>query len=157
MPRHLEYVHHILLTAETTWGPINHWAFSFKRRWRNAGKEDVEYAVSKAWTLVKLGQRVIILMLFMMDGTEGKDMNIDNYQWTWMEASRLNGTIHEGIIWLEQQIEVTAEVLYNYSNYIMYSQYFDQNPQVMFASNYVQTRPVQRVSYISPGPFPACT
>ena len=69
--------------------------------------------MSKAWTLVKLGQRVIILMLFMMDGTEGKDMNIDNYQWTWMEASRLNGTIHEGIIWLEQQIEVTAEVLYN--------------------------------------------
>lgn len=157
MPGHLEYVHHILLTAETTRGPINHWAFSFKRRWRNAGKEDVEYAVSKAWSLVKLGQRVIILMLYMMDGTEGKDMNIDNYQWTWMEASRLNGTIHEGIIWLEQQIEVTAEVLYNYSNYIMYSQYFDQNPQVMFASNYVQTRPVHRVSYISPGPFPACT
>ena len=113
MPGHLEYVRCILLTAETTWGPIDHWAFSLKRRWRNAGKEDVEYVVSKAWTLVELGQRVIILMLHMMDGIEGKDMNIDDYWWIWMEASRLNGTIHKGMIQLEQQIEVTAEVLYN--------------------------------------------
>ena len=36
----------------------------------------------------------------------------------------------------------------------MYSQYFNQNPQVMFASNYVQTRPVCRISYISPALFP---
>ena len=113
MPGCLEYVHRILLTTETSWGPIDHWAFSFKRRWRNADREDVEYAVSKAQTLVELGQRVIVLMLHMMDGIEGKDMNIDDYWWIWMEASRLNVTVHEGIIWLEQQIEVAAEVLYN--------------------------------------------
>ena len=112
MPGHLEYICHILM-AETTWGPTNHWAFSFKRRWRNAGKEDVEYVVSKAQTLVKLGWRVIILMLHMMDGIEGKDTNIDDYQWIWMEVSRLNRTIHKGIIRLEQHIEVAAEVLYN--------------------------------------------
>ena len=38
---------------------------------------------------------------------------INEYCWIWMEVLRLNGAIYKGVIWLEQQIEIAAEVMYN--------------------------------------------
>lgn len=96
IPGRLDYICRMLLTAETSWGPINHWAFSFKRRWRDAvQREDIEYAVSKGRTLVELGRRGMVLMVHMMDGVEGNG-RLEEYRWLWMEASRLSGTIYEG-------------------------------------------------------------
>ena len=62
--------------------------------------------------LVELGWRGMVLMTHMMDGLE-QNHNFKEYYWIWIEASRLSGTIYEGVIWLEQQIEFASEVLYN--------------------------------------------
>ena len=103
----------MLLTAERSWGPIDHWTFSFKRRWKEAAQEgDVEYAISNGWTLVKLWWIGMVFVTHMMDGLEGNH-NIEEYRCIWIEASRLSGTIYKGVIQLEQQIKSASEVLYN--------------------------------------------
>lgn len=103
----------MLLTAEKDWGPIDHWAFSFKRRWKEAVQaDDIEEALSKGRTLVELGRRGIVFMIHMMDGIEGNG-SLDKYCWNWVEASRLTGMIYDGVIRLEQQIELASEYLYS--------------------------------------------
>ena len=92
LPGCLDYICCVLPTAEKVWGPINHWAFSFKGRYRKGGQEGSnDYTVSKAWTLVELGQRAIMLMVHMMDGTDGHAIN--KYRWIWMKVLRLNRAI----------------------------------------------------------------
>lgn len=112
IPGRLDYVRRTLLTAETTWGPIDHWAFSFQRRWRDARQEQsIEYTMSKARTLVELGRRAMILLLHLLDGIEGGDV-LEDYRWVWIEALRLSGTINDGVVRLEQQMSIAAEAMY---------------------------------------------
>ena len=81
---------------------FDHWAFSFKRRWKEVAQEGgVEYAIFEGQTLVKLGWRGMVFLTHMMDGLEGNH-NFKEYCWIWIEASRLSGMIYKGVIWLEQ-------------------------------------------------------
>lgn len=113
LPGRLDYIRHALSTAETSWGPIDHWASSFQRRLSEATQEDdTEYIISKGRTLIELGRRGMVLMLHMMDGLEG-NASPEEYRWIWREASELSGTIYEGVIRLEQQVAVVSESFYN--------------------------------------------